>query len=106
MRHGAYGIINTWVNMTHQCMLCTFTYHLLLNLLNSPYLCLVIVMPAPTGHRLPQNNAGGGVRGMVRQLMSIIHEQNTASQMHVSILLVKFVRTAPSGILQNFVNAE
>jgi len=49
---------------------------------------------------------GGGVRGMVRQLMGIVHELNTTSQMHVPILLVKFVRNAPSGILQNLVNAE
>lgn len=63
MRHGAYGIINTWVNMTHQSMLCKFTYYLLLNLLISPFLCLVTVMPARIGHRLPQNNVGGWGEG-------------------------------------------
>jgi hypothetical protein len=49
---------------------------------------------------------GGGVRGIVRQLMGIIHEHNTTSQMHVPILLVKVVRNAASGILQNLVNAQ
>jgi len=43
---------------------------------------------------------------MVRQLMGIIHKHNTTSQMHVLILLVKFVRNAPSRILQILVNAE
>lgn len=46
------------------------------------------------------------MRRMVRQLIGIIHEHNTTSQMHMPILLVKFVRNAPSGILQNLVNAE
>jgi hypothetical protein len=61
-------------------------------------------MPAPTGfHKII---LGGGVRGMVRQLMDIIHEHNTTSQIHVPILLVKFVRNAYHGILQNLVNAQ
>jgi len=63
-------------------------------------------MPAPQVIGFHKIMLGGGVRGMVRQLMGIIHEENTTSQMHVPILLVKFVRTAPSGILQNLVNAE
>lgn len=77
-----------------------------IKLINSPYLCLVTVMPAPQVIGFHKIMLGGGVRGMVRQLMGIIHEENTTSQMHVPILLVKFVRTAPSGILQNLVNAE